>query len=344
MNDIYYRRVMTAILLIFLIVLSFFLLKPVLISIIVALILAFVFSPVYDWLYEKTRSPNLSAGLIILFLILIILLPVWFLTPILINQSFEIFQATQQIDFVTPLQTIFPSLAASEQFSAEIGSILSSFTSNLANLMVNAFAKIILNFPTISLKLVVVLFTFFFVLRDKDIVVSYVQSLMPFSKEVEKKLFEHSKGITASVLYGQIVVGVAQGIIVSIGFFLFGVPNALLLALLATVAGILPIVGTTIIWVPVAIYMFIAGNTILAWGVIVFGLIASVIDNFLRPIIVSRRTKLHSGIVLISMIGGFFFLGILGFIVGPLIISYLLILLEIYRDKPIPRLIIKEKE
>ncbi|HEB47315.1 MAG TPA: AI-2E family transporter [Candidatus Pacearchaeota archaeon] len=344
MDDTYFKRVMAAILLISLVVLSFFLLKPVLISIIVALILAFVFSPVYDWLYKHIKSKNLSAILIILFLIIIILLPIWFLTPILIKQSFSIFQATQQIDFVTPIKAIFPDLAASEEFSAEIGSILSSFTSKIANLMVNSFSQIILNFPTISLQFIVVFFTFFFVLKDKDIIIDYVKSLLPFSKEVEKKLFEYSKGITASVLYGQVVVGILQGIVVGIGFFIFGVPNALFFTLLATVAGILPIIGTTIVWLPVAIYLFIAGNTIPAWGVITFGLISATIDNFIRPVIVSRRTKIHSAIILISMIGGFFFFGILGFILGPLIISYLLIFLEVYRGKSTPGAIIKEKK
>jgi predicted PurR-regulated permease PerM len=343
MNDIYFRRIMTVILLISLIVLSFLLLRPVLISIILALILAFVFNPVYNWLYKYTKSKNLSAMLIIVFLLALILIPTWFLTPILIKQSFEIFQATQQIDFVTPFKSIFPTLA-SDEFSVEIGSILSSFTSRVANALVNSFSQIILNFPSIALQLIVVFFTFFFVLRDKEVILDYVKSLLPFSKEVENKMFEYSKGITASVLYGQVVVGIIQGIIAGLGFFIFRVPNALFFTLLATIAGILPIVGTTIIWVPVAIYLFIAGNTLAAWGVIVFGLIASTIDNFIRPVIVSKRTKIHSAIVLISMIGGFFFFGIIGFILGPLIISYLLILLEVYRGKPTLKSIIKEQK
>ena len=344
MDDVYFRRIMTGVFLIFLVVLSFFVLKSVLFSIIVAMILAFVFAPLYDWLYKHTNSKNISAGLIVLLLIIIIILPTWFLTPIMLKQSFSIFQATQQIDFVTPLKSIFPSFFASEEFSAEIGSILSSFTSRVANSLVNSFSQIILNFPKISLQLLVVFFTFFFLLKEKKTVVEYVQSLLPFSKEIEKKIFDYSKGITASVLYGQVVIGIIQGLIVGLGFFIFGVPNALFFTLLAAVAGILPIVGTTIVWAPVAIYLFIAGNNLQAWGVIIFGLVASVIDNFLRPIIVSRRIKIHSAIILISMIGGFFFLGILGFIIGPLIISYLLILLEIYRGRPSPGILVREKK
>jgi predicted PurR-regulated permease PerM len=344
MDEIYFRKIMTTVLLIVLIVLSFFLLKPILLSIVIALILALVFSPVYDWLYKKTKARNLSVFIIIAFLITVALLPLWFLTPIIIEQSFVIFQATQQIDFVTPLKNIFPSLFASDQFSAEIGSILSSFTSRVTNLFMNSISDIILNFPTIALQLVVVFFTFFFVLRDKDILVSYVQSLLPFSKEVEKKLFESSKGITFSVIYGQIIVGIAQGLVVGIGFFLFGVPNALFFTLLAIMAGIFPIIGTTIVWLPIMVYFVITGNTFPALGILLFGLISSTMDNFLRPIIVSRRTKMHSALVLIGMIGGLFLFGIIGVILGPLIIAYLLILLELYRNKRVPGILLQREE
>jgi predicted PurR-regulated permease PerM len=107
--------------------------------------------------------------------------------------------------------------------------------------------------------------------------------------------------------------------------------------------GILPILGTPLVWVPVAIYMFIAGNNVAGWGVVVFGIISSTIDNILRPIFVSKMTKVHSGIVLISMVGGIFLFGILGIVIGPLIVAYLLIILELYRKKPVPGLIIQEE-
>ena len=173
---------------------------------------------------------------------------------------------------------------------------------------------------------------------------AYVKSLLPFSKEVEKKIFEYSKGITSSVLYGQVIIGILQGITAGLGFFIFGVPNALFLTSLSMMAGIFPIIGTTIIWLPVAIYMFMGGNTVAAVGVVLFGLISSVVDNFLRPMIVAKRTKIHSSILLISMIGGLFLFGIIGFILGPLIISYLLIMLEIYRNRRTPEIFIQEIE
>lgn len=333
-DEVYFEKVMTAIILIFLIVLSFLLLKPILLSIIFGLILAFIFTPVYDWLYKRIKSKNIAASIIIVFLLLMIIIPVWFLTPILITQSFKIFQATLQIDFISTLKDIFPNFFASQQFSTQISSVFSSFLTNTSNSITNSLTNILLNLPTLSMHLLVVLFTFFFVLRDKEEISNYIKSLLPFPKEIENKLFKYSSEITKSVLYGQVIIGILQGLIAGLGFFIFGVPNALFLTLLAALFGILPILGTPIIWAPVAIYMFIAGNNTAGWGVVVFGVISSTIDNILRPLFIAKRTSISSAIILISMIGGLFFFGLLGFVIGPLIVAYLLIILELYRKKP----------
>lgn len=344
MDDVYFKRVMTSILLALLIVLAFFLVKPILLSIISGILLAFVFSPVYNWVYKKTNSRNLSASLISIFLILIIVIPFWFFMPIILEQSFGIYQAIQSFDFVTPLKTIFPSLFSSEGISKELVSILYSFTTNAANYISNAFGQLLLNLPELSLQLLVMAFTFFYVLRDKDELVIYIKSLLPFSKEIENKIFEYSKGITFSVLYGQIIVGILQGIAVGLGLYLFNVPNALFLTLAAVVFGILPILGTTIIWLPVAIYVLISQGTLPAFGVSIFGLLSNFLGDFVRPVIVARRIQMNSALMLIGMIGGILLFGILGTILGPLIIGYLLILLEIYRNKRMPGILIQPTE
>ncbi len=341
MDDVYFRRIITAVILAVLIILSFFLLKPILLSVIMGFILAFAFTPLYNKIYKVIKSKNISSLLVCSLLIILIVLPLWFLTPILIDQSIKLYLSVQNIDFITPLKNIFPSLLASEEFSVEIGSTLHSFITKATNSLMNSFSQLILNFPNIFLQFMVVFFTFFFVLRDKEKLIAYVQSLLPFSKEVEKKLFKSSKDITSSVIYGQIIVGIVQGIVAGIGFFVFKVPNALLLTLFASLAGVIPIIGPGLVWIPVVIYLFVTGNTVSALGVLIFGLASSIVDNIIKPLFVSKRTTLHPALIIIGMVGGFFLFGVLGFILGPLIIAYLLIVLEIYRNKKSPKIFTK---
>lgn len=343
MDEAYFKKIITVIILAVLAVLSFFLLKDILLAIIFGVILAFVFSPVHDWLNKKVKSKNLSVAIISIFLILLIFVPIWLITPPLIDESLKIYFASQKMDFTKAIDNLFPAVFSSAEFSSEIGSIIYSFVNRTINSFVNYVSGFILNFPQILLQLMVALFTFFFVLRDKENIFSYLKSLMPFSKDVEDKIFEQTKGITISVLYGQVIMGLIQGLIAGAGFFIFGIPNALFLTILACLAGIFPIIGTTVIWVPVVIYLLITeGSMISVIGVTIFGLIAVFIDNILKPIFVSHRTSMPASIVLFGMIGGFFFFGILGFILGPLILAYLLIILEIYRNKRVPGLLVQQ--
>ena len=343
MDNEYFRKITTTIILAVLILLAFFLLRPILLSIIMGLILAVVFLPVYNILKKRFKSGNFSAFLICLLLIILIILPIWYLAPVMINQSIKLYISSQQMDFITPLKNAFPSLFESEVFALQIGNTVQSFITKSTNSMMNSLSDFIFNFPVLFLHFLVVLFTFFFALRDNEQFTNYIKSLMPFPKEVEKKLFKSSKNITLSILYGQVVIGIAQGLVAGIGFFLFKVPNALLLTALAAVAGIFPIIGTAIVWVPVAIYLLIGGNTFAALGVVVFGLISSIIENAWKPVFVAKRTQLNSSVILIGMIGGLFMFGILGIILGPLILAYLLIILEIYRNKKIKGFLIENK-
>ena len=344
MDKTYMRNFTYIGILLVLLVLSFILLKPILMSIITGIILASIFVPLYKRLNKIINHKNLSTAIISVLLLVIFVIPLIFLTPVLLNQSIHVYTASQNIDFITPLKNMFPTLFTSQQFTNNIGSVISSFVTKITNSFMNMISKLILNFPTIFLQMLVTFFIFFFVVRDHDKLIKYIQSIMPFPKKVEEKLFKSTRDITLSVLYGQIVMGTVEGIIGGISFYIFGVGNPLFLMLLASIAGIFPIIGTTIVWVPVTIFLFIKGNFLSAIGVLAFGLIAVFIENAVKPAFVSKRTNVHSAVILLGMVGGLFAFGLLGFILGPLILAYLLIILELFRDKRGPTFLIQEPE
>ncbi|HTY44294.1 MAG TPA: AI-2E family transporter [Patescibacteria group bacterium] len=333
MDESYFKKVILLIFVGGLLVLSYLLLKPIILSIIFGIILAFVFSPVYNWVHKGIKNRNLSALLICFIFLLIIIIPIIFLTPILIEQSIKLYLAVQQLDFVTPLKTIFPSLFTSSQISLLVAGNIHNFITSATSSLTNSLSNVISDAPTFILQFIVILFTLFYFVRDKEEIVTYIKSVLPFSTEIENKLFRTSKDVTSSVIFGMIIIGTLQGIIVGIGFFVFGVPNALLLMLFAVLAGVLPIIGPAIIWVPVMIYLLIAGNDVAAIGMIVFGLLSHIPDYLVRPLYLSKRTNLNPAIALIGMIGGLFMFGVLGVILGPLIISYLIVIMDLFKKK-----------
>ncbi len=328
-----FNKIASIFLIVVLAILTFFIIRPILISSIFALILAFIFYPVYRKVYSWTKNKNLSALLICLVLLTIIILPLLFFIPMLVKQTFNVYTLMQKEDFLAPLHALFNKFFSSQELSNDLIVSVNSFTSKIASSFLNKFTDILLSSPTILLHGLLILFVFFFGLRDGEKFVAYIQSMSPLSKESEKKVFKQFKDITHSVIFGQIIVGIVQGIVTGFALFIFKVPNALILTLVATFVGILPIIGPWLVWVPVDVYLFMTGRTTAGFGLLIYGLIVvSWVDTIIRPLIVSKKTKINSAIILVSMLGGLFVFGVLGLIIGPLIIAYLLLLLEYYRD------------
>ena len=332
-----------AVLFIFLVlgILVFILIKPIIMSIIGGLILAYAFSPLYAIFLKHIKSKNASSAITSIIVLIIIALPVYFLTPLLVDQVFEMFRVSQTLNIQDLLQTLFPN--ASSTFTAQITASSYSIINKISSGILNWLVNLLLDIPTIAFNFIIVAFVFFFALRDSDKLSKFASGLSPLNKVQEKKIVDQFKEITTSIVYGQILVGLVQGITAGIGLFIFGIPNAVVLTILAIAFSIIPVLGPFFVWIPISIYLFSLGNNFITITFILYNLIlVSNIDNFLRIYLVSRKTNLSQVIVLIGMVGGLFVFGILGLILGPLILAYLLSFLNAYKDKTLSSLFKQE--
>ncbi len=318
--------------------LVFLIIRPIIISIIAGLLLAYIFLPVYRRLVRYIKSPNTSAALVSIIVVILIILPLWFLIPVIIQQVFDFFQFSQNLNVRSIIEGLFPR--ASEQAISQIDIMFSGATSKISSAILNQLVEFLIDFPIISLHLLIVAFVFFFAMRDEEKLSEFASALSPLNKTQEKSLVKQFKDITNSIIYGQVIIGIIQGILAGLGFLVFGVPNALLFTILAVVMAIIPVIGPVIIYLPVALYILYAQGipstlVFLAYNI----LIVSTIDNILRVHLVSRKTDHLSPVtIVIGMVGGFFIFGILGLILGPLILSYFIIFLKAYKDKTLSSL------
>lgn len=325
------RRVFVAFLMILLIIVAFLIIRPILLSIVGGLILAYVFSPLYRRTYRLIRERNTSAFLMGVLVISIILVPLWLLIPVIVDQVFDLFNLTQTIDFSEVVKIIFPS--SQPEFQQQVTTVIIQFVGNITSSTINYLISFLQNLPTVLLNLAVVLFVFFFSLRDQDALKEFMSGISPFKKDKESVLVNRFKDITSSIIFGYIIVGVVQGLALGLGLLIFGVPRALTITLFGTFASMLPMIGPWLVWVPVVIVLLVSGDVGAAVGFAVYcTFFVSTIDNILRPYIVARKTGTSSVIVLVGMIGGLFVFNILGFILGPLILSYLVLFLKAYKD------------
>jgi len=337
LNDRDIKRLSVLLLIIALGILVIFLIRPVIISILWGLVLAYVFLPIYNFIYRYVRNRTLSASFSLVILLALILIPAWFVIPIAVDNVFELFKLSQSLDVQSFLRAIFPS--ASEGFISQIAVAISGGISKVSSYILNFLVNFLVSSPSILLNLFIAAFVFFFTLRDKDKLKDFAAGLSPLGKNHEKVLVKQFKDITQSIVYGQIIVGIVQGLVAGLGFLIFGVENAFVLTVLAIVFSTIPIVGPGIVWLPVTILLFVNSNPVIATGYLVYNLvITSTIDNFLRIYIISRRTEMSQAFILIGIIGGIFFLGPLGLILGPLIMAYFVTFLKIYKEKAIASL------
>jgi len=338
-----FKKITLTLLIVGLLILSFIMIKPIAGAIALGLVLSYLFRPLYTKLAKKIKSPNWAAFLIVGGILFLIILPFIFLIPLVARQVVDAYVLLKDKDIYPIILKIIPSIADSPRIAADLSAITSSFTSNIAGYFLNFFKNWIYDLPNFLLQSVIVVFTFFFVMRDWEKMREYFMTLSPFPKEYQNKLVEKFKQITNAVLYGQVIVGISQGLVAGIGYLIFGVHNALLFTLLTIVSATLPIVGAWFVWLPIDAYLFLTDQTTAAVGLLVYCLlIVSLIDNFLRMYIMAKVAKLNTGLVLIGMIGGLYVFGILGLILGPLILSYVLLLAEFYRDKNFKSILIQE--
>ena len=328
-----FKDLLNYILVIGLFILAFIIIKPVVYAIIYGILLAYILYPVYKFILRKVKSENFSAFLLCFALFIIIALLFTVLVGSLLNQVVNLYFSFQQYDLETIVKESVPFVSSS-QTAEKIADTIESSAAKFLGKFISGLGNFILDLPAILLQILVFFIILFYALRDGEKAYNYLKSLSPFKKEIQEKFFQHFKDITSSVIIGQIVVGIIQGIIAGTGYFIFGVPNALLLTILTIAIGVIPIIGPWFVWIPVDIYLFVIGRTGAGIGLLIFGLfLINWVDTIVRPLIVSKRTQINSAIVLIGMIGGLFVFGLIGLIIGPLILAYILLVLELYRKQ-----------
>ena len=326
-------------------ILAFFIIKPVLIAIIYGLLLAYITHPVYRFLLKKIKKESIAAFIVCLGFFIIITLFLIIIVSSLFNQAVDFYTALKNQDIATSIASAVPNFLIPKEMSASLVDNLKSTISNLIFSFLNKFNEFITDLPILFLKFAVTIFVFFFALRDGVKAMDYLKSVSPLKKETEEKFIKRFKDVTNSVLLGQIFVGMIQGLVAGIGYFVFGVDGALLLTLLSVIASIIPMVGPSIVWAPIFIYMLILGRSNVAFIFLIYNLFfTSLIDNIVRPLIISKRTEINSAIIIVGMIGGFLVLGVLGLIIGPLILAYVLLIMEIYRKRESESAVFKESE
>lgn len=186
-----------------------------------------------------------------------------------------------------------------------------------------------------------VLFTLYYLLRDSEtIIIPGIRRSIPLTPAQADTIFERTGEVISASVNGVLVISAIQGFLGMVAFWALGLPSALLWGVIMFLLSTIPMAGSAIVWAPAAIYLFVTGHWIkgtllVAWGVLVIGMI----DNVLRPRLVGKRAKLHELIIFFSVLGGLQVFGVLGLFVGPVVAAIALALVEVFQRSETERIV-----
>lgn len=299
--------------------LSYLVIKPFIGAILTSFILAYIFHPLYKKLFEHTKNKTFSSISITLLILLLILVPLIFIGKIVAVQAYNFYHRGNLADMVSYFESFFGN--------TEFYSYFLNGVSVVTNLVTKWVSDFLISFPKLILHFFIILFLVFYLFKDWDKLYFYVERLLLIKQK--EHIVNHIKYTTNAIVYGFFSTAVLEGVIATIGFLIFGIPNAFFLGLLTIILIILPMVGAGVVWIPAAIWLAYKGKLLLALLFVIYSLIlVSSIENVLRPKLIGDKALIHPAIMLLGIFGGLALLGFIGMVIGPLLLSILYILIK----------------
>lgn len=183
-----------------------------------------------------------------------------------------------------------------------------------------------------AVNMFVLIFVLYFMLIGGKKMEQYMNDILPFNEINTQNVVHEINMIVRSNAIGIPLLAIIQGSVAMIGYWLFGAPNILLSGLLTCFASIIPMVGTTLVWIPIAIYMALIGNWLQAAGLALYGaLIVAQLDNLIRFMIQKKMADIHPLITVFGVVIGLSIFGFMGIIFGPLLLSLFFVFVDMFK-------------
>jgi predicted PurR-regulated permease PerM len=304
---------------IILLVLSYFIAKPYLAAVLLSAVLALVFYPIYKRILKYVKYTSASATITVIIASLVVVLPIAFFGFIVGREAMNLYHS----GLLENVASFFTNLLTQDTF---ISKIVSGTLDKAFNFLADATSSFLLNIPSEVLQLVVIVFTMFNLLISGPAIADNIKKIIPFKNK--DWLIETIKDNVNAIVYGFVIIAIIDFIVALVGLYLLGIPNYVLWAIVVAFTVLIPLLGPTLFWVPYSIVLFINGNIWIGVGMVVLGLLLSGIETFGRPYVIGKRVNIHPVAVLIGVLGGLPVFGIVGVIVGPVVLSVTFILIE----------------
>jgi predicted PurR-regulated permease PerM len=298
-------------------------------SMIASFILYVLFlKPFRYWTIERKGSPTLAALVIIVLSFVIIVLPFLFLSILLTNKI--LYYSANPEDIIATFLQVEKFLDVDFQSKAVIRELIQKGGTLAANL----FPSIVSSTLEMIIAITLMYFILYFTFTNEKAFLLTLQNYLPFDEETNFGLGDAlKKSVNANVI-GQSLISLVQAILVAIGFLIFGFKDVWFWGIVSFFCAFIPVLGTPLVWLPAGLIALGQGNSLGGFGIIIYGAVLVMnIDNVLRMIIGKKMGDIHPLVTVVGVIFGVPIFGIIGLVIGPLLISYFLLLVESYHRR-----------
>jgi predicted PurR-regulated permease PerM len=336
------RRVAVVLVAIAISALFLWMIRDFLIALLLAAITAGGVRPIYRRLARRfRRRPNLAAGLTLALLSLLVIVPLIAFALIVADQAIDLGRALNpwvhnQLGSNGALESLFqryPQLSALRPYRDQILQKAGELGTGLGTFLVQLAGQAAQQLFELVLFLFVMLYATFYFLVDGPVILRKVLLYFPLPAEDEDKLLGRFLSVARATVKGTLVIGAAQGALGGIAFWAAGIAGAAFWATVMALLSVIPGLGAALVWIPGVVYLLVIGKTGAALALTLWcALIVGSVDNFLRPWLVGKDTKLPDLMILLSTLGGIVLFGPLGFIIGPIVAALFVTVWDIYGD------------
>lgn len=315
--------------------LTFFVIRDIFALIVYSFILSYFLFPLYEFYLEKTQHKRISSLLTLLTVTIGVFIPIILLSYFLILNMIKI---VVQYKFYIENPEVLNEIVSNFLQTVTDSSILTNVSfSNLLTPIVSFIIDTSNNFfssiPKTVFYFFIVLFISYYVLIFNKKILNVVNVYLPLGLKKQNEILINVTKNIRILFKGYFLTAIIQTGVAFLGYLAFGVPNILLITFVTLILSLIPYLGTPIVWVPLGFYLILIGEEIAGIGLLIYGtFVISMIDNFLRPVLMSDKETLSPPVVFVGFIGGMIAFGIEGLILGPMILSVTVIFLRYLKE------------
>jgi predicted PurR-regulated permease PerM len=346
MNEARFRKAFLLLLVVAMSVGLVAMLRPFLTTILTAAIFAGLAQPLYIRLNrEMSGKRPLAAGLTLALALMLVAVPLLGILGIVVNQTLRVTgrigpvveRFVNEPTFIDQQLQRVPGYEHFAPYRGQIVMRLGEIVNTVGTFLVESLSNTTRGTVAFVFHFFLLLYTMFFLLMDGPAMLRGLLTYLPLHDDDKQQIVDRFMSVTRATVRGTIIIGIIQGTLAGLAFWVVGIPDALFWAVVMVVLSILPAIGGALIWVPACIILAAMGEVMKGVLLASFcALIVGSIDNVLRPRLVGRDTKMHDLVILFSTLGGILTFGPIGFIIGPILAGLFVTSWEIfgvaYRD------------